>query len=142
MTTTLIIRAGDRLPQFTARVRDRFGAPMNVTGYDAYLVIEAQDGDTVFGQPSPYVVSCPVVTPATGVVRYDWSAAEMNAAIPGTYSASVRFVNVATPTVMFEVPSRKVTNLIIRPRVVGYEYLVDADGELILTAAGEPVEAS
>jgi hypothetical protein len=141
-TTTLLMRVGDRLPQFTAQALDRFGAPINVTGYQAFLVISAQDGDTVFGQPSPFIVACPIVSPTLGVVRYDWSQAEMDAAVPGIYSATVRFRNIATPTTMFEVPSRKTNTIVIRPRVVGYDYVVDGDGDLVLTAYGEPLEAT
>jgi hypothetical protein len=142
MSTTLLMRVGDRLPQFTAQALDRFGAPINITGYNAFLVLTAQDGDTVFGNPSPFIASIPIVSAATGVVRYDWSQAEVDAAVPGIYSATVRFRNIATPTTMFEVPSRKVNNVIIRPRVVGYDYLVDGDGELVLTADGEPIEVT
>lgn len=141
-TTTLVLRVGDRLPQFTAQALDRFGVPINLTGYQAFLVLTAVDGDTVFGQPSPYVVSIPIVNYSLGTVRYDWLAAEMNAALPGTYNASVRFRNIATPSLMFEVPSRKTNTVLIRPRVVGYEYLVDGDGELVLTADGQPIEVT
>jgi hypothetical protein len=94
----------------------------------------------VFGQPSPYVASCPIVDTATGRVRYDWLPSEAAAAVPGQYNITVRFVKISDPDQMFEVPSRRTANFIIRPRVTGHEYMVDGDGELVLTAYNQPIE--
>lgn len=133
------MRVGDRLPQLRAQALNDLGAAMPVTGYVAYLVIVSHDSNLVFGQPSPYMANCVIANAATGVVTYDWSATEMNNATPGTYGVTVRFVNIANPTIMFEVPNRRTANLVIRPKVSGYEYMVDADGELVLTGDGQPI---
>ena len=138
----LVMRVGNRLPQLRAQALNEFGLPMSVTGYVAYLVIVSHDSDLVFGLPSPYMANCVIANAATGVVTYDWLATEMNNATPGTYSVTVRFVNIANPTLMFEVPNRLTANLIIRPGVTGYNYMVDANGELVLTGDNQPIEVT
>lgn len=139
----LEMRVGDRLPQFTGQALDEFGAPIDVTGYRAYLELAATDSDTVFGQPSPYSTECSISDPALGVVRYDWLQSEVDAATPGTIMVRVRFVQIADPDITFAVPSRREAAIIMRPAVEGGRtYLLVADGsDLLLDADGQPTLA-
>lgn len=139
----LEMRVGDRLPQFTGQALDEFGEPINITGYRAYLELAATDADTVFGQPSPYSPECSITDPALGVVRYDWTQEEVDAATPSTIMVRVRFVQIADPDITFTVPSRREAAIIMRPAVEGGRvYLLTDDGsELLLDDDGQPMIA-
>jgi len=136
----LTLRVGNRLPQFSATLLDEFGNPIPLTGMRTWLAIRALDTPTVFGEPSPYIVECSIVAPAAGTVRYDWLQAEVDAVMPGRYSVSVRLTDEVTGETVLEVPTRRDATLLVRSAIVGHEYLQDADGDLVLTAAGQPIE--
>jgi hypothetical protein len=136
----LTLRVGNRLPQFSATLLDEFGDPIPLTGLRAWLVIRAIDSPTVFGEASPYVVEATIVSAAAGTVRRDWLQVEVDAAIPGRYNVSVRLTDAATGDELLEVPSRRDATILVRSAIVGHEYLQDADGELVLSAAGQPIE--
>ena len=138
------MRVGDRLPQFTARAKDNYNVPVDVTGYRAYLILAATNADTVFGYPSPWVTECSIVDAAGGVVRFDWSQAMADAAVPSVIAVRVRFVNIADPALTFEVPSGRDAFIYMRPRVDGDRvYLrTDAGTELLLDDDGNPMQAA
>jgi hypothetical protein len=135
----LTLRVGNRLPQFSATLLDEFGDPIDLTGLRVWLVIRAIDSPTVFGEASPYVVEATVVAAASGTVRRDWLQVEVDAAIPGRYNVSVRLTDAATGDQVSEVPTRRDATLIVRPAIVGFNYMQDADGELVLTTGGQPI---
>lgn len=139
----LEMRVGDRLPQFTGQALNEFGQPINVTGYRAWLELTALDADTVFGEPSPYVVECSISAPATGVVRYDWTQGEVDAAVPSTIAVRVRFVLTSDPDITFTVPGRNDAVIVMRPTVEGGRtYLLLDDGSgLLLDDDGRPTIA-
>jgi outer membrane protein assembly factor BamB len=137
------MRVGDRLPSFTGQAIDEFGAPIDVTGYRAWLELFALDSDTVFGQPSPYTPECSISDPVLGVVRYDWSQTEVDAATPGEVMVRVRFVQIADPDVTFTVPSRREAVIVMRPFVEGGRVYLTTDdgGALLLDDNGQPIVA-
>lgn len=135
----LTLRVGNRLPQFSATLLDEFGDPIPLTGLRAWLVIRAIDSPTVFGEASPYVVEATVVSAAAGTVRRDWLQVEVDAAIPGRYNVSVRLTEAATGDQVSEVPTRRDATLIVRSAIEGFNYMQDADGELVLDADGQPI---
>jgi hypothetical protein len=134
------MRVGDRLPSFTAQLVNEFDAPIDLTGTRAWLIVAATTTDTVFGQPSPYVVEATIVDPVVGVVRYDWLQAEVDALIAGRYLVTVRLTDTLTGDELLEVPTRRTAALQVGSRIVGANYLVDTDGDLILTAWGQAIE--
>lgn len=140
MEQVLTLRVGNRLPQFSADLLDEFGAPIDLTGMRAWMVVRALDAPTVFGNANPYIAECTIVAPLLGSVRYDWLQVEVDAAIPGRYNVSVRLTDAATDVEVLEVPSRRDATILVRSAIVGHEYLQDADGDLVLSAAGQPIE--
>lgn len=136
----LRLRAGDRLPGFFAQVVDERNEPVDLTGMRAWLIVRALTADNVFGNPSPYVVECSIVDHAQGTVRYDWLQSEVDEADAGRYGVAVRFTDITTGADLFEVPDGRTSTLIISSRVDGYHYLQNADGDLILSAAGQAIE--
>lgn len=138
------MRVGDRLPQFTARAKDNYNEPIDITGYRAYLILAATNADTVFGNPSPWLTECTIVDGPGGVVRLDWTQEMADGAVPSVIAVRVRFVNIADPDVSFEVPSNRDAYIYMRPRVDGTRtYLRTDDGlELLLDDDGNPMVAA
>lgn len=84
-TYTINIKKGDRLPAVTATLRAA-GAAVNLTGGAVKFIMRSKGGGTV-----KVNAACVLVTPASGIVRYDWALADTDT--PGLYDAEFQFTD-------------------------------------------------
>lgn len=136
MEERLTLRVGDRLPIMSAGIRDEFGDPVVIGATDrAFMVMQSEDGGTVMGHASPWVVELPIVNRSTGQVVFDWLADDVEAARVGIYQLSVLITD-ASGDQKYVSPTQRVNNVSIR---TGYEqlgYLLTESGGFLLQENG------
>lgn len=81
----IVIKKGDRSPSIDATLR-KGGAVINLTGGTVNFVMRAKNGAP--GGSPKVNAACTLVTPASGIVRYDWAAADVDT--PGIYHAEFK----------------------------------------------------
>lgn len=140
MSNDLQMTVGNRWPTFTGQLNAADGTGVPLVGYDAFLVVTAVDGGTVFGVPSPLVQACSISDAADGGVLYDWTQPQVDAARAGVYDVAVRAVKIADPTDTFEMSPQRGARIIIRSGPAGHGYVLAENGALVLVESGVPID--
>lgn len=78
LVTDYVIKTGDRGPSITATLTDQAGVAVNLTGATVRFVMTNNETGVV-----KVAAAATVVTPASGIVRYDWASADTDT--PGLF---------------------------------------------------------
>lgn len=83
MAQPIYIKKGDRLPALVATLRAA-GSAVNLTGGSVKFIMRSVNGGT------PKInAAATLTTPASGIVTYDWAAADTDT--PGKYHAEFQY---------------------------------------------------
>lgn len=75
------IKQSDTSPAIRATLQDANGTPVNITGASVRFHMKSLEGTLVVDQPMA------IVTPSSGVVRYDWQTVDTDTA--GTFVGEI-----------------------------------------------------